>query len=281
MSTFNPEIIKALALDLDGTTLLSGAVMGDRTIRALRRCLEKGLRVILCTGRSVQSAERYRACIGAQGPMVCFNGAITADMPGGTIISAVFPEREIVEFCIGLARERGIYYQVYFAEKGDPFREVLIAERDASEAELYRGHTQTQAVFGDLPSALNDPRYAGCIKSMFITSAELIEEIRPLIIERFGGRVYVTKSSPLFLEVLAPGVSKGAGLTRIMERLGLRPEEVIAFGDEENDLPLFKAALHSAAPANAKPEVRAAAEFHIPSCDDEGVAAFLEEHLLR
>jgi Cof subfamily protein (haloacid dehalogenase superfamily) len=280
MYRFNPETIKALALDLDGTTLLSGAVMGERTIRTLRRCLAQGLRVIFCTGRSVQSAERYRALIDARGPLVCFNGAVTADMPGGAIIRTVFLAKEIVEFCAALAREQELYYQVYFVRKGDPFREVLIAERDVPEADLYRGHTLTQAVFGDLRAALKDPQYSGCVKSMFITDPERIDGIRPRIIERFGGDVYVTKSSPLFLEALAPGVSKGSALALVMERLGLRPEEVIAFGDEENDLPLFSAALHSAAPANAKPEVRAAAEFGIGSCDDEGVAAFLEECFL-
>jgi hydroxymethylpyrimidine pyrophosphatase-like HAD family hydrolase len=116
---------------------------------------------------------------------------------------------------------------------------------------------------------------------MFIAEPDRIDALRPRIAARFGGHIDLTKSSPLFLEELAPGVNKGSGLAFVMGREGLRPEAVIAFGDEENDLPLFKAALHSAAPANARPEVLAAAEFHIASCDEEGVAAFLEEAFLR
>jgi hydroxymethylpyrimidine pyrophosphatase-like HAD family hydrolase len=61
-----------------------------------------------------------------------------------------------------------------------------------------------------------------------------------------------------------------------MEHLALRPDEVIALGDEENDLPLFAAAGFSAAPANARPRVLAVADFHTGSNADEGPAAFLE-----
>ncbi|MDR1904446.1 MAG: HAD hydrolase family protein, partial [Treponema sp.] len=62
--------------------------------------------------------------------------------------------------------------------------------------------------------------------------------------------------------------------------LGLKPEESLAFGDEENDISMLNFAGFSAAPANALQTVREAARFHIPSNGDDGVAAFLEEHLV-
>jgi Cof subfamily protein (haloacid dehalogenase superfamily) len=281
MCSFNPGAIKALALDLDGTILQSGAVLGKRTVLTLRRAMDRGLRVILCTGRSPESAEKYRALINAQGPMIYFNGAMAADMPGGSIVNTVFLSNEIVAFCAETALGLKVYFQSYFSRKSDFLRAALFSCGSGPEAELYRAHTGSLAQPADMGIFPEDPQYAGCLKGMFITGTEQMDEIRSRLLRRFGESVSITKSSPLFLEVLAQGVSKGSALSLIMERLGLKPEEVIAFGDEENDLPMFKAALHSAAPANAVPAVLSAAEFTVGSCDDEGVAAFLEKEILR
>jgi Cof subfamily protein (haloacid dehalogenase superfamily) len=272
----DPHRIRALALDLDGTTLAPGAVLRDRTRRALGNCLDRGIQVIFCTGRSVASTEQFRRAAGAAGPMVCYNGAEVVDMPAGEILGAFLLKREIAEFCVDLARREGVYYQAYFPGEDGIGGETLRTDKEAEGAEIYRNHTGVQAVFGDLKDALDAPDFRGCIKGLFITEQEVMDRIRPEIEARFPGRVYLTQSSPTFLEVLAAGVSKGAGLRLVMEKLGLLPEEVIAIGDEENDLPMFSVAAHSAAPANAKAQVLKAAKTVIPSCDRDGVAVFLE-----
>jgi hydroxymethylpyrimidine pyrophosphatase-like HAD family hydrolase len=111
---------------------------------------------------------------------------------------------------------------------------------------------------------------------MFIAEPEAQERIRPLLERRFGGRIYIARTYTTFLELMAAGVSKGTGLRLAMNHLGLESASVMAFGDEENDLPLFAEAGFSAAPANAKETVRAAADLVIGSNADDGVAEFLE-----
>ncbi|GHU99514.1 haloacid dehalogenase [Spirochaetia bacterium] len=274
--------IQALAIDLDGTTLLPGAILAERTIRALKACIRLGIQVIISTGRSVASAEPYRTAIGAEGPMVCYNGAEVVAMPGETVLGATLLDPEILDFCLDLARKEGVYFQVYCPKTADVPHEVLRADKNAPEAEGYRAHTGIQPVFGDLKTALAAPGFKGGIKCMFLTDQGMMERLRPAIIERFGdhrsgGRVYIAQTSPTFLEVMAAGVSKGRGLALAMDHLGLTSDEVIAFGDEENDLPMFTVAGHSAAPANAKPQVLAAADRVIGPCAGEGLAAFLED----
>jgi hydroxymethylpyrimidine pyrophosphatase-like HAD family hydrolase len=207
-------------------------------------------------------------------------------MPDGKILGASFLEREVVEFCVDIARRENIYYQVYFpAENADILsgrfspggpREILMADGDRRETEEYRRKTGIQAVFGDLREALSSPDFSGCIKSMFITSPEMVKKIRPEIEERFGDSIYLVQSSPVFLELMHAGVSKGVGLRIAMDHLGLKKENVLACGDEENDLPMFGVAGYSAAPANAREEVLAAASFHFRDCAEEGLAEFLE-----
>jgi Cof subfamily protein (haloacid dehalogenase superfamily) len=274
----NPENIKALALDLDGSTLLPDGTLGERTRKTLAACAGRGLQIIICTGRSTDAAERYRLALDARGPMVYYNGAEVVDTPSGTVLSAALLNTEVVDFGIDLSRREGVYFQVYFPGPAFPqdSGNELVAERQCAETEMYLNHTGIQARIGDLKeAAARHPR--GCIKCMFLGEHETLETLRPELTGRFGDRIFVTRSYRSFLEILDAGASKGAGLRRAMEFRGLRPDEVIALGDDENDLPMFGAAGFSIAPANAKETVRNQADLVIGSNAEEGLAEFLED----
>ena len=286
-----PENIKALAMDLDGTLLAPGNVLTERSISAISRCRQKGIKIIIATGRAIEAAEPYRVSLGADGPAIYYNGAVVADMPAGTpaltppgapspaadIFSITLLDKDSVEFCIDLSRQMGIYYQAYFPGTAADPRIVLLTERDAPEREMYHKHTGILAELGDLKEALHRPEIAGCVKTMFLAEPEVQALIRPRLTEHFGGSVYIAQTYRSFLEVMNANVSKGQGLKIAMERLSLKPHEVIAFGDEENDLPMFSAAGFSAAPSGAKENVKAAASLVIGSNSEDGVAEFLEE----
>ncbi|MDR1108089.1 MAG: HAD-IIB family hydrolase, partial [Spirochaetaceae bacterium] len=248
----DPARIKALALDLDGTVLRPDARFGERTLRVLRECMDRGIGLIFCTGRSVEGAELYRTALDIRGPMVYFNGAKVALMPEGTLLDQSLLDKDIANFCVDLSRKLGIYNQIYFPGAPDRPGDLLMADRGTDETAFYLKHTGVQAVMGDLKEALAAPDCTGCLKSMFITEPERQEAIRSRLTEQFGERIYLARTYISFLEVMSPQASKGRGLKRAMEHLALRPDEVIALGDEENDLPLFAAAGFSAAPANAR-----------------------------
>ncbi|MDR0487405.1 MAG: Cof-type HAD-IIB family hydrolase [Treponema sp.] len=287
---FDPHKIKALALDLDGTTLLPGAVLGERTLTVLRKLISGGMQILLATGRAIESSEPYRSAIGAEGPMVFFNGAEVADVPSGRILSVVLVDVDIIDFGIDVARRLGVHYQIYLPAgispddgKIDPQRkwESLLIERPCPEADMYNRHTKISPIIvKDLKSVTALPGLKGCIKGMFIADPSLHDEIRRQMNERFGSRVNIIRSLQTFLELLNTGVSKGAGLKIAMKERGLSPEEVIAFGDEENDLSMFTEAGFSAAPSSARDNVREAADIVFGSNADEGLALYIEETFL-
>jgi Cof subfamily protein (haloacid dehalogenase superfamily) len=284
--TAEAKRVKALAFDLDGTLLLPGAILGERTLTVLATLIRRGIRIIIATGRSTVSAEQYRRQLavlpsGAEepgsGPMVCFNGAKVALMPGGKTLGLRLLDPEVVDFCADLSRRAGVYYQAYFTSTQDPDGEFLLTGKDSSEAAGYQNHTGVSHRFGDIRTYLKATDFEGCIKGMFIGEGDALDRLRPILEERFGRTIYLTKSSPTFLEVLAAGVSKGWGLSLAMEHCRLRSDEVIAFGDEENDLPMFGVAGFAVAPANAREEVRDAADLVAGPNTAEGIAAFLTE----
>jgi Cof subfamily protein (haloacid dehalogenase superfamily) len=283
----NPDEIKGLALDLDGTTLMPGAVLGERTAEVLKALMQRGIQMVLCTGRAVEAAERFRTALGAEGPMVYFNGAEVCDMPSGKVLDTTLLGIDTVDFCIDISRKYGAYFQVFFppgeeaasglSSSPDRFSRVLMAEKWGPETDMYLNHTGVVSKIGDLKEEIAAKRIKGCIKTMYIAEPEVQDRIRPFIEERFGGTIYIAKTLGTFLEIMDAKVSKGRGLRTALENRGLAASEVMAFGDEENDLPLFSEAAWSVAPANAKESVRKAADLVVGPNTEEGVAAFLEE----
>ena len=287
--TIEPSNIKALAIDLDGTTLLPDTTLGERTCNCLKKLISKGMQIIISTGRAVEAAERYRSAIGAEGPMVFFNGAEVVDVPGGKILYANLIGNDVIDYGIDIARDLGVHYQIYLPAgispdtgKNDPGIKhgALLIERKSPESQYYYEHTGITPLIRDLKKTAALPDLKGCIKGMYIADSSLHDEIRKRMYERFGDSINIMRSYPTFLEVLNKGVSKGEGLKIAMKHRGLKPEETIAFGDEENDLPMFSAAGFSAAPESARENIRKAADIIYGSNAEEGLAVFLEKNFL-
>ena len=285
----DPCAIRAIAIDLDGTVLLADSTIGSRTAGCIKRLLADGIQVIVCTGRAVGSAVGYCRELGATGAMVFFNGAVIADPASaaasvsadGTVRLNLMPS-EVAVYGAEVARDMDVHYQAFFPAPPAPgggggFAEILVTEKPRPESEIYRKQTGVVPVVANIGEIASSGKTGGAIKSMFIADPSTHDEILERMTRRFGDEIYMPRTHPTYLEVLKAGVSKGEGLKTVMELRGLRPREVIAFGDEENDLPMFAAAGFSAAPANAREKVRAAADLVIGPNTEEGVADFLEK----
>jgi Cof subfamily protein (haloacid dehalogenase superfamily) len=284
----NPVRIRAIAIDLDGTTLLPNTTLGERTRICIQKLISRGMQIIISTGRAIEASERFRSAMGAEGPMVFFNGAEVVDVPSCRVLYTNLISLEVVDYGTDIARDLGVHYQVYMPPgispdtgKEDPGykREALLIEEYGAEAEMYYKHTGIVPVVRNLKSIAALP-IKGCIKGMYIADPSLHDEIRGRMKERFGDSISVMQSFPTFLEVINTGVSKGEGLKIAMHHSGLKPEEVIAFGDEENDVPMFSVAGFSGAPENARAKIKKAAGFVYGSNAEEGLAAWLEKTFL-
>ena len=282
---FDPEKIKALAIDLDGTTLLPNGILGDKTKDCLKKLISRGMRIIISTGRPAESSEKYRSAIGAEGPMVFYNGAEVSDVPSGKILHTNYINMDVVDFGAETARKMGIHYQVYLPAGISPdtgkavptqINAALLIDKFGEEALMYKSHTGITPVVKDLKKIAALP-VNGAIKGMFIADPSLHDEVRRRMNERFGNSINIMRSFPTFLEVINAGVSKGEGLRIVMEHLGLKPEEVIAFGDEENDVPMFTVAGYACVPANARDKIREAADFVYGPNTEEGLAEYLDK----
>ena len=130
---------------------------------------------------------------------------------------------------------------------------------------------------GDLLAWLDEPP----TKLVVIDDPDVLDGLKARMLDRFGGRLYISKSLPYFLEFASPDVTKAAGLDFLSKRLGFTREHTLAFGDGENDIELVEWAGYGVAVANAHDRVKELADFVCPPVDEEGVAQVLEAFLAR
>jgi Cof subfamily protein (haloacid dehalogenase superfamily) len=263
--------VQALACDLDRTLIAEDAALRPRTRRAIAAAKDAGLHVLLVTGRMFQSVRRYALEADITDPVVCYQGAVVADPQTGEFLRHVpMPLQEACEV-ITAVDALGYTILVYVDDE-------LYVSRETDESAAYAGFQDLLVhAVGDvldwLPKAPT--------KLVAVGDPVRLDGLGVEMRRRFGGRLYISKSLPHFLEFASPEVTKGSGLAFAAERLGFSQERTVAFGDGENDVELLDWAGYGVAVANAHPRVLAVADLVCPPVDEEGVAQVIEAYLGR
>ncbi len=271
--------VALVASDLDGTLLVpppprrTGSDdpvdlgrISDRTRTALDRLRDAGVEVVTVTGRP----PRWVTAVDlGPGLSICSNGALVVDLETGDVVAErclapdvaaevvarlrrLHPEGMIaVEYPDGVGMEEAWAAQVPRA---------LLAECVAPAEELV--HRPTAKILMSVPGLSGDAHIDGATEAV-------------------GDIAVVTASGALHLiEVSAPGVDKATTLALQCEQRGIAPEAVVAFGDARNDLPMLAWAGTGVAMGDAHPSVITAADDVTGTNAEDGVAAWLERHVL-
>ncbi|MFL5944954.1 MAG: Cof-type HAD-IIB family hydrolase [Gaiellaceae bacterium] len=259
----------AVACDLDRTLIGEDALLHARTREAIAATRAAGIHVLLVTGRMFQSVRRYALEAGLDDPVVCYQGAVVAEPVSGRWLRHVPIELRLAREAIAAVHAEGFGLNCYVDD------ELYVAEV-TPEARRYADfqHLELHAV-GDLLEWLDRPP----TKLVVIDDPEVLDGLKQRLVDRFDGRLYISKSLPYFLELASPDVTKAAGLDFVSERLGFTAERTVAFGDGENDIPLLEAAGYGVAVENGYERLRAVADFVCPSVTEEGVAQVIEAYL--
>lgn len=263
-------LIDTIVSDMDDTLLGEDCTLSPYTIDVLRRCTERGIRVIPASGRAMKSLLPYLRQLNTGSPAIGCNGAqlIAPDL---SLLSCQEFDAELAREIISFMLENGIYVQVY---KDDYF--YYATECDASKQYKKSSGMEGKAV-GDLLRFVTFPTP----KVLGVTHPEEVARLLPVAEQRFAGRVAFSVSKPYFLEAEPPEVSKGNALRRLSELIGLQPERTLVFGDSLNDLSMLAYTPNSVAMANGRLEVKDAARYVCRPNTEDGVARFIEEHVLN
>jgi Cof subfamily protein (haloacid dehalogenase superfamily) len=261
-----PRDAAVLACDLDHTLIWRDKALRPRTRAAIERARAEGLRVIVVTGRMFRAVLPYLEQARIDDPVVCYQGAAVVDPRNGHFLRhEPIPLELAREAIVALEAER-FHVNCYVDDK-------LYVARVTPEAESYANFQDLRIhPVGDLLEWLSKPP----TKLVTIGDPVVLDGLEARLKAHFSGRLYISKSLPHFLELASPKVTKASGLAFLAEHLGFTADQVISFGDGENDVELLEWAGFGVAVANAHERVLAAADWVCPSAEEEGVAQVIE-----
>ncbi|MBO9522724.1 MAG: HAD family phosphatase [Nocardioidaceae bacterium] len=259
--------VRLVATDLDGTLLHSDGTLTPRTRAALVAAEERGLDVVFVTGRPLRWAEELFEHVGGHGYAIVSNGALIWDVAG----AAPYLERPIAVDVLHTVTER-----LRTAVPGSRFAVETLAGIALEEHFLERHPLPPDSRRGTFAEIADRPAYKLLARHEDLPPQEFWDAAEAAV----GDQVEITWSSATtLLEISAHGVTKASTLALFCAERGVEADEVVAFGDMPNDLPLLAWAGTSYAMANAHPSLLAATTLVAPANDEDGVAQIIERLL--
>ena len=261
---------KAIATDLDGTIVRSDGEISARTRDALAAAEDAGILVVFVTGRPPRWMKPISEATGHHGLAVCANGALVYDLHTEQVVQEHTLDVEVARQAADALR--AAIPDVTFA-----------VERNGSyshEPDFRPGSDDPPELVAEVAELLDRPVVKLLARHHELTNAELQARAAEATsdLAHLITLTYSLAGSTL-LEVGAAGITKAFALEHLLAEHGITAEEVVAFGDMPNDLPMLAWAGHAVAVANAHPDVLAAAHEVTASNDDDGVALVVERLL--
>ncbi|HEX8118823.1 MAG TPA: HAD family hydrolase [Pyrinomonadaceae bacterium] len=284
--------IRLIALDLDGTLLDSRGRVPERNRAAIDEARARGVGVALVTGRRFRDARPLALELGLDVPVIAHNGALTKHAHSLETVSATLMPVEAARAVVRIGRVHGADALVSDDHVGAGL--LVYDHVSPGNTALVKYIEWSRRVVGEDAAAAirrvesldeyldHDPLHVA-----FSGGCAAMERLSGVMKEELGGAVRLLltlypKMDFALLDVLHPEASKGAGLAAVAAEQGLTREEVLAVGDNFNDLEMLEWAGTGVLMGNADPGLRAAGRFHSTAAnDDAGVAEAIERFVLE
>jgi len=260
---------KLIAIDLDDTLLRNDLTISERAKRAIASSIEKGVLVTFATGRMYRSALPYALDLGLDLPLITYQGALVKYADGREVYHRPI-ELDVAKEVIKFGKPSGLHINVYLGDE-------LYMQGPTRWGKKYAAIAKVPIHFLNLPEDLQERP----TKILFIGESSELDEMAQKLVEKFTHTINVTKSKDIFLEVSHPKATKGNALKELAESLHINSNQIIAIGDNMNDLDMIKYAGCGAAVANAVDALKQAADLVTKSNDDDGVAEVIEKLILK
>lgn len=253
---------KLMAVDMDGTLLNPDSIITPYTEKIVKQAVKNGLIFTLCTGRPLQGVKRYVDQLGLDCPVITYNGAVIAHSTTGEILFSQSMDADEARRVYNIAKQKNTMFIIWS-------RNRLYASEISDKTHFYEEITNTEAVLiEDFEKILAD----GITKMLWYDDADTLEKwIGELKQENFVHTTF-TKSRAYFLEFFSNKTSKAVAMEKLGEYYSISKEEMIAVGDQTNDLPMIEYAGMGVAMGNAVEAVKAVADYITATNSEDGVA---------
>lgn len=261
-------MIKLVAVDLDGTLLNSDKSISEGNKKAIKKAKAQGVKIVLCTGRPLLGIKRYldELDLLEEGDYaITFNGGLVQKNNTSEILSQKTLSYQQIKELYEISQNLNVPMNMIDLER------VYEPEYPENRESLYSSLMSSSLPFvnKDIESFHVDHQFN---KVVYCTDPEFLDQAIDQIPEDVKNRYSMMKSRPLLFEIMHPEVNKGSGIEILCKLLGITREEVMACGDEENDLAMLDYAGVAIAMENASDIVKERSTFISKSNDEDGIA---------
>ncbi|WP_236847072.1 Cof-type HAD-IIB family hydrolase [Brachyspira catarrhinii] len=260
-------MILLIATDLDGTLLNNEHKISDYNKKVISAVNEKGIKVILSTGRPTSAAAKFLDDLNIETDMISFNGAMITDRKGDILYENNL-ESSIGKELIEIAKKYKVYHQGFLGERWN------LSDSKSKWLDFYI----SIAKINNYSVGFDNIKNFSFSKFMFIGENEILKEIAKELDKKLKDKVYYAFSRPVYLEVHSPKVSKANALSFLLNKYDIKKENVMAFGDNNNDIEMLEIAGISVAVDNAENVVKEKSKYITKSNIEDGVGYFINEY---
>ena len=289
---------KLVAIDLDGTLLDSYGKVSENNKNAIKSAIDNGTKVVIASGRGIMSVKNFANEIGANEYAICGNGAIVYDFKEEGIIYNKFLSQKRVLQLIKICEENSIYYSIYTqnsiitkslnynvlfyhqenATKPDGKKTNICITEDVYQYVLNRKEEDyTKVNICDD----NNIIFNGIIRKLReikgIDVLDVGHMSRKLM--KLGTEIYSIEY--FYTEITNENTDKWNALEFLIQKLGIKREEVIAIGDNVNDQTMLENAGLGVAMANSAPYIQKIGNIVTESNNEDGVANVIKKYILE
>lgn len=263
-------MIKLVATDIDGTILGKSRVFTDKVKNCIKTLENKGVKVILVTGRMNAAAQKIARELNLKTPLVSYQGGLIIDHENNVLYERLLPE-PIVDKILDWAKKNDVHINFYA-------NDVLYSEKDCYEIQRYSKYQNLDYIvkpFNELPHNRvnkllgidydNPTRVSKWVETM---SKELPE-------------LHIVKSTPNFCEFSVKDATKYCAVKFLQNYWGFKDEEILTIGDQDNDIELLKAGEISIAMGNASNNLIRYADYITDTVENDGFVSAMEKFVLE
>ncbi|WP_261806095.1 Cof-type HAD-IIB family hydrolase [Lapidilactobacillus luobeiensis] len=262
--------IKLIAIDIDDTLLNSAGQILPSTVAAIKAVQQQGIKVVLCTGRPLAGAQHFLKTLGlisADQYAITFNGA-ALETTTGQVIARHLIDNQYYRTLTAFAKDHHVPFNVL-----DEAGVIYTADHDVDRITVIQAWENHAGLLIRQPAEL--PSDFKIAKGLFVGTITQLDQIEAKVKQRFGQDLYVVRAGGNFLELMSPQVNKGNALLELASYLQIERTEIMAIGDEQNDLAMFKVAGTAIAMGNSTATVKAQADYVTATNDQNGIAQAL------
>lgn len=260
-------MIKMVATDIDGTIVKWGCDYSDGVKSCVKKLCDNGVKVVLVTGRMHCATTHVAEALGLKTPIVSYQGGLIKNNKGETLYQQNL-DSDTAKKIIKWARKNDVHINLYLDDK-------LYVEKDN---EFVRKYTDGKFISYEVCN-FDDLNIENVNKILAIdfNDAERVTGWVCELQQKFP-ELYIVKSTPYFCEIGSPKATKSAGVEFLANKWGIKRDEILTIGDQDNDIELLKAGGVPVAMGNASDELKKYACYITDTVENDGFAKAVEKY---